>query len=146
MRGRKSKRFRDLLRQNPRGLYPRISPSAYKELRSNGRQIGKARETFAYEALTKESSKLPSWIKWVSYATHKEDKRGVDLVVGTDVGKISVQIKGTRQAAIEFKERHRNSNIQVVIVKLDRSIEEIRQDLLSAIENERKRILEFQSA
>ena len=84
----------------------------------------------------------PSWIYEVRPATRKEDTRGIDVVVLTDVGNIYIQVKSSERAKRKFLEKRRSTMIEVIVVsssdnhydlqwKFLRAVSEIREELLS---------------
>lgn len=56
------------------------------------------------------------WIKSVRHADDSEERRGIDIVVETDVGKIFVQVKSSRRGLAGHREKHGRSRTRILVV------------------------------
>jgi hypothetical protein len=107
---------------------------------------GRAREEQVLSALsTMTTVSLPSWFSHTEQACQKDDARGVDVVVHTDVGKLFLQIKGSQKAIDEFVRKHTKGNIVPFLVQSDECIESLQKRLIEALSNERARILSLRN-
>ncbi len=94
------------------------------------RERGELRE---YRALTSlDTAPLHAWLLWVDKATPEEDRRGIDLVGHSDVGRLKVQVKGCAAAARAFKQDPRSRDIEVVVVNEHADDEVIRVAVVDA--------------
>jgi hypothetical protein len=100
----------------------RTHPRSLDEiLDKEGRKRGRVSETRVLEALALASR--PEWMRAVRKASHTEDHAGIDVVVESDVGKLFVQVKSSREGKVAFLERRRTARVAVVVVRVTDSPE-----------------------
>lgn len=75
-------------------------------------------------------------------ATPAEDRRGIDLVIDSDVGPLYLQVKDGRAAARVFSTMRRKAIIEVVTVRGSRDIETVLRSVVGALGRARCRVLE----
>ena len=108
--------------------------------------IGRNREDAVLSALAmNHDGAIPDWIKGFERGTTVEDRRGIDIIVHTDIGKLYLQIKGTRKAVIEFLDAHPKGNIVPFIVERNQTPLVLRGKLIACLKKERERILALRS-
>ena len=78
----------------------------------------------------------PSWYKGISWATKKEDQKGIDFIIHTAFGDVFVQIKSSETGAKKFLKKRQNQhrNIILLVIKGYYSEETIRYISFLAIE------------
>lgn len=116
--------------------------SVHSQFGKIGNERGRINEEKVFDAFSEECEEppLPEWFRGYISATEEEDKRGIDGWVDTDVGKIKIQVKSSRNAAREF--RKNNPDTAVISVRDGEDLETIRRRLLSEIDPLRKLYLE----
>lgn len=120
---------------------PHLRPARPDVIRREARHRGWLRELWALQALTDNPETIPAWCTRAERASVEEDKRGIDIVVHTDVGKLYLQIKGSTYAVDKYLETHRKGNVVPFIVRSGATPESLRNDLLRALLKERERII-----
>ena len=77
----------------------------------------------------------PSWYKGISWATKKEDQKGIDFIVHTLFGDVFVQIKSSETGANKFLNKKKKQYLKIVllVIKRDYDEETIRYISFSAI-------------
>lgn len=78
--------------------------------------LGRANEARLLEAVEWLAERQP-WIRGVRAGTPEEDKRGIDLVVTTDVGDLYLQSKSSKAAAVDFMSQRRRVMVGAVVVR-----------------------------
>lgn len=66
-----------------------------------------------------------SWIHHVRLATSKEDARGIDVVVETDVGKLYLQVKSSHNGARKYRYKRPRAKTIILIIMPEMSNEKI---------------------
>lgn len=108
-----------------------------------GQERGRESEALLDEALNRaiDAEAVPEWLVGYSPGTKKDDKNGIDGWVETsDVGKIWLQVKSSRKAAEQSREKH--PKIPVVIIRLGDSEKKIVNTVIGEIGGLRKIYLE----
>ena len=99
---------------------------------------GRRAEQRAHDAMHAHRDDWPPWLGDVRPATDAEDRRGIDLVAQTDVGKLYLQVKcgsyGTK------RHRQRYPRIPVLAVKGDKG-RRLFCRVLDCFATERRRVL-----
>jgi hypothetical protein len=67
----------------------------------------------------------PAWMRSARAATRREDHRGIDVVIESDVGKLFVQVKSSIAGKAKFEGRRRSARIVVVVVDAGDSLEAV---------------------
>lgn len=78
---------------------------------------GRRAEQRAHDAMHAHRDDWPAWIEDVRPATEAEDRRGIDLVAQTDVGKLYLQVKCGSYGMKRHRARY--PRIPAVAVKRD---------------------------
>lgn len=109
-----------------------------------GNKKGRRTEDRFFEAMEVSFvKKMLVWVFDVCRASQKEDAKGIDAVIATDVGKLFIQIKSSEAGAIKFRNgrncRHRM--IRVIIIREDHSLLEIREKAKNILIELRQSIL-----
>lgn len=105
---------------------------------------GRVREEKVLTALSVENaSTLAPWFVSAERACGKDDARGIDIVVYSDVGKLFLQVKGSPKAVQEFLRKHPKGNIVPFLVRDDECTQSLRKRLIEALGAERQRILDL---
>lgn len=109
-----------------------------------GNKKGRRTEDRFFEAMEVSFVKeMLAWVSDVCRASHKEDAKGIDAVIITDVGKLFIQIKSSEAGAIRFRNgrncRHRP--ISVIVIREHHSMAEIREEAKTLLVELRLRIL-----
>lgn len=105
-----------------------------------GNEKGKRNERRVLRILEFFRERLPNWFKKFRAATPEEDAEGKDVVVETDVGEISVQIKSGRMGALEWLRDERSEWIGLVVVKKKKPDGRIRNEVIEQVAQIRKAI------
>ena len=109
-----------------------------------GNKKGRRTEDRFFEAM--EVSFVKEMLEWVSdvcRASQKEDAKGIDAVIFTDVGKLFIQIKSSEAGAIKFQNgRHcRHRMIGVIIIREHHSTGDIREKAKTILTELRQSVL-----
>lgn len=88
------------------------------------------------------SSEPPAWVLETRAGTTDEDRRGIDVVVSTDVGPLYLQVKSSRKGAERFDPRGRMIGI---IVAGDAPDEKLRRRALGVLGELRAAVLKRRS-
>jgi len=104
---------------------------------------GLSAEEKAFQAAMFYYPRVP-WLKCPRKATREEDfLQGIDLVFETkDIGDLYIQIKSSQAAVNRYKEQRRRIMVGLVIVKPPEVREIVWGNLLFALNDLRKKILE----
>lgn len=117
-------------------IWKRASRYSLKKARWRDRQgRGANRELTVLEILS--SPDMPPWVCSARKGTPDEDRRGIDIVVATDVGKLFLQIKGSQKDADLFSAKRRKSSIATVVLRNPGVTRENRNRILAALSRER---------
>lgn len=104
----------------------------------------RAREEQVLTALTRHDEiSFPSWFQSAESASGKDEARGIDVTVHSDVGKLFLQVKGSPKAVQEFLKKHPKGNIVPFLVHDDEHIDGLRKRLVEALSAERRRVLDL---
>lgn len=87
---------------------------------------------------------LPPWVTGYSVASKKQDKRGIDGFVHTDVGLIPLQIKSSQRMA--EKARRIYPDIPVVVIKMNDLTDFICMRVCEAIAPQREELMRQRQA
>ncbi len=82
------------------------------------------------------------WLTEARAATPAEDRRGIDVVVGSDVGPLFLQIKEGRAAARAFNTERRGTLIEAVAVRGRRNPEDVVGSVVGALGRMRRKVLD----
>lgn len=109
-----------------------------------GNERGRRNEDRFFEAMGVSSvEEVPRWVFGIRRASAKEDSRGIDAIIITDVGKLFIQIKSSEAGATKFKNslhcRHRI--IDVIVIREHYTPEDIREKAVDILTRLRQRIL-----
>lgn len=115
---------------------PRLNFRVLSIIRKIEKSRGFQTEERFVRAIENGNGDNPAWYKGMSWATKKEDQRGIDFIIHTIFGDIFVQIKSSEAGAIKFYRKRRNFRIIVLIIKSDYKEENIRNIFFSAIQAE----------
>jgi hypothetical protein len=74
-----------------------------------------------------------SRMRSVRAATRREDHRGIDVVIESDVGKLFVQVKSSIAAKAKFEGRRRSARIVVVVVDAGDSLEAVLRRVVGGV-------------
>lgn len=83
----------------------------------------------------------PPWIRSVERAPARLDRRGVDVIVRSDVGDLYLQVKSSRRGREAFLERERRLPIACIVVRIGESDERVAAKVISAAGELRARFL-----
>ena len=111
-----------------------------------GTAAGALHEETVFLAFTDRRARFPSWFRAIRPPTHREDQRGIDAVVDTDVGQLHLQIKSSIIYAARFKGRPGHDRIAVVIVHTADSSSCTRRKVLQALRDLRRSRISFMTA
>ncbi|MEK7642866.1 MAG: hypothetical protein AAB372_00210 [Patescibacteria group bacterium] len=92
---------------------------------SMGRERGGQRENRFLAVFREHPRDAPEWFRGVERASRELDRKGIDAIIYTDVGKIFIQIKSSQGGKRRFEELHPRTHIIVIIIRgydLDESI------------------------
>jgi len=105
-----------------------------KEIRKIGRDRGRKAESLFKKVLVEgiEKDRFPEWIRGYERATSKDDLKGIDCWIKTDVGNIKIQIKSSKTGAEEYLKKHRG-DVAVVIVKVGDGSDVLCEKIISAV-------------
>ena len=106
---------------------------------SLGNERGHRSESLALLAL--RAGPVPDWLRSVEKAPWDLDRRGVDLIVASDVGKLYLQIKSSMAGARRFEAKPRRLPIAVVVEDPRDEDPVIRDRLIGAAAELRRRFL-----
>lgn len=101
-------------------------------------QQGKTSEGMALRILREFG---PEWLGECRAATPEEDARGIDMVCGSDVGPLYLQVKSNAAGADEHRRKYPRSRAEVAIVAERASDDAARAVLLTALGRARERVL-----
>jgi len=111
-------------------------------LGSIGRERGKRSESRVVMMINELGSST-HWISGARHATTEEDRRLIDVVVETDVGKIFIQIKGCRNSLLNFELKKPRAPVILGIVVNDYLEDhQLKASVLSLLLKEREKILQ----
>lgn len=113
-----------------------------------GNKKGRRTEDRFFEAMEVSFVKeMLAWVSDVCRASKKEDAKGIDAVIISDVGKLFIQIKSSEAGAIKFRNgrncRHRM--IRIIIIREHHSPGEIREKAKNILIELRQSILSLRS-
>lgn len=114
--------------------------SVREQLKEITDQRGKDAENKVMKSFN-DSDEIPEWLLGIHKGSHEEDKKGVDLWVETDVGKIKLQVKSSVRGAEEHVERNKKGDIAVVVVKEGDSLEKVFGEMVFSIKPLREKYL-----
>lgn len=83
----------------------------------------------------------PGWLLDVKRAPLWLDRRGVDVIVLTDVGELYLQIKSSQAGAKKFRKKKRSLMVETVVIGPDDLDNEVKQRLVEAIQHMRRYLL-----
>lgn len=83
---------------------------------------------------------IPWWILGVEKGWGLYDRRGIDLLVRTDVGIIAIQLKSSGKKAERFEKEHNDDLIGVVVGKIGEKEDELRNRIIKKCERMRKKL------
>lgn len=83
------------------------------------------------------SSDVPAWVRSARAATKAEDRKGIDVVVDTDVGMLYLQVKSSRKGAERFDPRGKMIG---VVVAGDASEKQLRRRVLGILGELRRQV------
>ena len=92
---------------------------------------GRARERHVLAACGLRAR--PAWMRDVRPATRREDHRGIDIVIESDVGKLFVQVKSSLLGKSKFERRRRSARVVVVVVDAGDSLEAVLGMVVGAV-------------
>ena len=108
-------------------MYDTTWPSQLEAAFSRARQLenitsghrsgekGRLAEERCVNIVARLSAKLPH-ITSVRLATEKEDARGIDVVVETDLGKLYLQVKSSHYGAHKYRRKRPNAKTIVIVI------------------------------
>lgn len=79
------------------------------------KEKGAGSEARILHILLGSESDWPGWLKTIRPATEEEDKTGCDIVAGTDVGKLYLQVKSSWTGVDHFNNRRRSKLISTIV-------------------------------
>ena len=110
-------------------------------------QLGKENEQRVVDAFSRDMlrKRKVTWIHTVRLSTEEEDRRGIDVVFGTDVGNIYVQVKSSYVAKKRFITRQENGRYRRDIAAVNltpfKGDDEVFRIVIARIEARRKWLL-----
>lgn len=117
------------------GLHPRDVPHTRVQ-GELGRIRGEQAEARVV-SLLQQADLVPPWILGARRAAPAEDRRGVDVLVQTDVGILRVQVKCSHRKAKDFarrlRRRRRAGTIGIVVVPPEIGDEDARERVILAL-------------
>jgi hypothetical protein len=75
----------------------------------------------------------PEWLKTARYASRREDRQGVDIVLESDIGRLQLQVKSSEHGKERFLAERRRLRIAVVVVRPYEPDETVRANVYAAI-------------
>lgn len=116
--------------------------SFHKALGSATNQKGREAEIAVLATLIRsEGNPLPAWVEAARYSTPDEERRGIDIVVMTDVGRLFLQVKRSREGVRRFLKAHAHTRIQTVVVRSVVCFDQIKTLVIQALSTERNKLL-----
>lgn len=109
-----------------------------------GNERGRRTENKFFEAMRAPfAEEMFEWVSAVHRASAKEDRKGIDAVICTDVGKLFIQIKSSETGATEFRngQHCRHRMIGVIIIRDHHTPEDIRKRAKSILMELRQNII-----
>ena len=103
---------------------------------------GRLAEQRCVNIVAKLSVQFPSIIS-VRLATDKEDARGIDVVVETDLGKLYLQVKSSHYGAHKYRRKRPNAKTIVIIIPSEMSDDKLQNvvaDRLGCLRKQIKRL------
>ena len=107
-----------VLRRAQRRAVRRAAARVVQEIGRVGRARGRENEERLLAAVLSIVGQT-EWIRGARMGSPEEDRRGIDLVVDTNVGPLFLQAKSSRDAASRFRASRGHTLIGVVVVSLD---------------------------
>jgi len=84
----------------------------------------------------------PSWFYEIYQASAEKERKGIDVIIRTDIGKIFLNIKSSQRGKKEHQRRYGDWPIGVVVINHDDSDEKIRQKTFAASQILRQKCLQ----
>lgn len=81
------------------------------------KRLGEESEKRLYDLLQSHADELPPWVTFVRRATPEEDAKGADIVIGSDVGDIYLQVKISKLGKNRFKRTLGREVIPVIVIR-----------------------------
>lgn len=82
---------------------------------------------------------FPGWVRGYTVASGKDDAKGIDGWVHTDVGKIPIQIKSSRRRALDAQKKR--PEIPIVVIRIGESNQRLIGKCVAAVSKKRKEYL-----
>lgn len=119
-----------------------MSTSLSRALGAVANERGASAERRVLLALA-EAVPRTAWLKSVRRATADEDARGIDIVADSDVGKLYLQVKSSRQGAYRFRRFRKRGPavIALVVCAQSHTDDEVQRRVLTALGKVRDELL-----
>lgn len=125
----------------PPELQEAFARSIAIEHRTQGHESNAKGRRAEERSLAVLQERLPKWIRSVRLATSREDARGIDLVIETElIGPLYVQIKSSQYGARMYRTKKRRARTVIVVVPEHMPDSKLREKLLGAIHFTRREI------
>jgi hypothetical protein len=117
-----------------------MTPS--KLLKKVAREKGKDGEIRIINSLENNKDNWPQWIIEIREATKDEDKKGCDIVVKTDIGKLYLQVKSSWTGVKDFNSKRRSKIIATILSRPEEDETKLFNIAIKKLSSMRKEILE----